>query len=238
MNGDKITFGRRKAPATSCLAVVAAIGANVLMFCILAMARTMPSSAYPQEYEPMRIVTLDLPDPTSAEPAGREAVMDVVQLGPEPTDTEMPQSPANMASSVFPRLSERINEARFQLPGLPIRAAGVSLLRPERAAPVGSVEGPASPSKVDHLPSKTGGPVPRYPQWARRDNLEAVVTLRFIVTAEGTVEDVKIHQIDGDERFGREAIRAISQWRFSPAIRAGKAVPCWCFQKVSFEFTR
>jgi TonB family protein len=68
--------------------------------------------------------------------------------------------------------------------------------------------------------------------------LEAVVTVRFIVTTEGTVEDVKIHEIDGDERFGAEAIRAISRWRFRPAIKAGKSIPCWCFQKVSFKFTR
>jgi len=237
MNGDKITFGKGKAPALSFMAIVAAIGANVLMFCILAMARTVPSSTYPQEYESMRIVTLDLPEPASAEPVVQETVTDVVQLGPERTDTE-PQPAVDMTSSAIPRLSERLNEARFQLPGLPIRAAAVSLLQPERASPVGRVEGPASPSKVDRLPSKTAGPLPRYPQWARRGKLEAVVTLRFIVTAEGTAEDVKINEIDGDERFGAEAIRAISQWRFNPAIKGGKAVPCWCFQKVNFEFTR
>ena len=41
-----------------------------------------------------------------------------------------------------------------------------------------------------------------------------------------------------DPWYCAEAIRAISQWRFRPAIKAGKAVPCWCFQKVNFEFTR
>jgi protein TonB len=238
MNNDKKTFANKRATAFSCLAIVVAIGANILLFCILAVARTTPSPAYPQEYEPMQIIALDLPEPTSAEPTGRETITDVVQLGPEPTDTEPPRLASDMASPAFPRLAERINDAVFQLPGLPINQANVSLLQPERTAPVGSVEKPASASKVDRLPSKTGGPPPRYPQWARRGDLEAVVTLRFIVTAEGTVEDVKIHEIDGDERFGAEAIQAISQWRFSPAIRAGKPIPCWCFQKVSFKFTR
>ena len=126
----------------------------------------------------------------------------------------------------------------FKLPGLPVSASNVSLLRPARAAPVGRIDKPVSAPKIDRLPSRIAGSPPRYPQWARRDDLEAVVTLRFIVTAEGTVEDIKIHEIEGDERFGREAIRAISQWRFSPAIRAGKPVPCWCFQKINFTFTR
>jgi len=238
MNNDNMTFARRRAPVLSCLAVVAAIGANILLFCILAMARTTPSPAYQQEYEPMQIITLDMPEPTTAELDGREAVTDIVQLGPEPTDTELPQPVADMASPVFPRLAERLYEAMFQLPGVPISPSSVSLLRPKTAAQVGSVQKPASTSKVDRLPSKIAGPPPRYPLWARRSHLQAVVTLRFIVTADGTVEDVNIHEIEGDERFGAEAIRAISQWRFSPASRDGKPIPCWCFQKISFEFTR
>lgn len=238
MNNNKKIISNVKAAAFGCLAIVVAIGANILLFCILAVARTTPSPAYRQEYEAIQIVTLDSPEPASVEPAGRETVTDIVRLEPEPTDTEPPQPAADVVSPAFPRLAERINPAMFQLPGLPISQTNLSLLQPDRTAPVGSTVKPASASKVDRLPTKITGPLPRYPQWARRGNLEAVVMVRFIVTAEGTVEDVKIHEIDGDERFGAEAIRAISQWRFRPAIRAGKSIPCWCFQKVSFEFTR
>lgn len=220
------------------LAIIAAIGANVLMFCILAVARTMPSLTYPEQFEPVRIITLDLPAPTDVELAGQETVMDVIQLGPEQTDAETPQPAADMISSALPRLVERISGVSFELPGLPVRPSNVSLLNPAKAAPVGGVDKPVSTPKIDRLPSKISGPPPRYPRWARRDHLEAVVTLRFIVTAEGTVEDVHISEIEGDERFGEEAIRAVGQWRFSPAIRAGKPVPCWCFQKINFEFTR
>jgi TonB family protein len=119
-----------------------------------------------------------------------------------------------------------------------VRPSNISLFNPAEAAPVGGSETPASAPKIDRLPSKTAGPMPRYPQWARRGKLEATVTLRFIVTAEGAVEDINIHEIEGDERFGDEAVRAVSQWRLSPAIRAGKPVSCWCFQKINFEFSR
>jgi protein TonB len=207
------------------------------MFCILAMARTVPLLTYPEEYESMRIVSLDLPAPTSTETVVQETLLDVVQLVPEPTDTERPQPVAEMASSTFPRLAERIQDISFELPGLPVRPSNVSLLSPSRTAAIGNVDKPVSAPKIDRLPSKIAGPLPRYPQWARRDNLEAVVTLRFIVTSEGTVKNVKIREIDGDERFGREAIQAINQWRFSPAIRGGRPVPCWCFQKISFRLT-
>ena len=236
-NGDN-TFSNGRAHALGVLAVIVAVGANVLMFCILAMARTMPALTFPEPYEPVRIITLDLPALMSDETVARDTVMDVIQLGPDPTDSEMPRPAAQMASSTFPRLAERLRDVSFTLPGLPVRPSNVSLLSPAKAAPVGSVEKPLSAPKVDRFPSKISGPPPRYPRWARRDDLEAVVTLRFVVTAEGTVEDIHVHDIDGDERFGEEAIRAVRQWRFSPAIRADKPVPCWCFQKINFKFTR
>ena len=238
MNNVGKTLSNGRAYALSGLAIIAAIGANVLMFCLLAVARTVPSLSTPEEYGPMRIVSLDLPMPAKAEPAGRETVMDVIQLGPQPADTEMAQSVAEMVPSALPRLAERIPGVSFELPGLPVRSTSVSLLSPARPAFVGGTDKPASAPKVDRFPSRISGSPPRYPQWARRDDLEAVVTLRFIVTAQGTVEDIHVHEIEGDERFGEEAIRAVSQWRFSPAIRAGKPVPCWCFQKINFEFSR
>ncbi len=158
MDNDTKTFVNKRAPALSCVAVVTAIGANILLFCILAMARTKPSLAFPQEYEPMRIITVDLPEPTSAELTSQETITDVVQLGPEPTDTELPQPVVDMASSTFPRLVERIYDMSFQLPGLPISPSSVSLLRPTKTVSVGGVEKPVSASKVDRLPSKTAGP--------------------------------------------------------------------------------
>jgi protein TonB len=164
--------------------------------------------------------------------------MDVIQLSSDATDSEMPQPAEQMASSTFPRLAERLQDVSFELPGLPINPSNVTLLSPTKAASMGRVEKPVSSPKVDRYPSKISGPPPRYPRWARRDDLEAVVTLRFIVAADGTVGDVHVHDIQGDERFGEEAVRAVSQWRFSPAIRADKPIPCWCFQKITFKFDR
>jgi TonB family protein len=238
MNNGKKTFVNGRAYAVSCLAVAAAIGANVLMFCILAVARARPALTYPEQQEPMRIINLDLTVPADTEPASTETVMEIIQLGSEQTSSESPQPPAEMISSTFPLLAERLSDLSFELPGLPVRSSNISLLSPTRTVPVGGIDKPASAPKVDRMPSKTAGPVPRYPHWARRDRLEATVTLRFIVTAEGAVENINIREIKGDERFGNEAVRAVSQWRFSPAIRAGKPVSCWCFQKINFVFNR
>jgi len=238
MNNVKKTFSNGRAYALSALAIIVAVGANVLMFCILAVARTMPSLIDPEPYESVHMIALDLPTLASDETAVRDTVMDVIQLSSEASDSETPQSAEQMTSSIFPRLAERLQNVSFELPGLPVNPSNMTLLKPAKAAPVGGIVKSISTPQVDRFPSKISGPPPRYPRWARRNDLEAVVTLRFIVTAEGTVEDINIHDIEGDERFGEEAIRAVSQWRFSPAIRADRPVPCWCFQKINFKFTR
>lgn len=238
MNSVDKTFSNGRAYLLSGLAIFISVGANVLMFCILAVARTMPSLIEPEPYESMHMITMDLPAQASDETAVRDTVMDVIQLSSEATDSELPQPVEQMVSSTFPRLAERLQDISFKLPGLPVNPSNVALLNPTKAAPVGTVGKPVSAPKVDRYPSKISGPPPHYPRWARRDDLEAVVTLRFIVTADGTVEDINIHDIEGDERFGEEAVRAVSQWRFSPAIRADKPVQCWCFQRINFKFTR
>jgi len=183
MNNSKKTFVNGRSYTVSCLAVAAAIGANVLMFCILAAARVTPTLTYPEEQEPMRIINLDLTLPTDVEPVGMETVMEVIQLGPEQTSNESPQPVAEMISPAFPLLAERISDLSFELPGLSVRTSNISMLSPSRAAPVGGADKVVSAPRVDRIPTKTAGPAPRYPHWARRDRLEATVTLRFIVTA-------------------------------------------------------
>lgn len=238
MKDCKKTFINGRSYALSCLAVTAAIGANALMFCILAVARTTPELTHHKEQEPMHIINLDLTVPSDVEPAGMETAMEVIQLGPEQTSNETPQPVAEMVSPEFPQPVERLSNLSFELPGLPIRSSNIPLLSPAVTEHFGSADKPVLAPKIDRMPSKTFGPVPLYPHWARRDKLEATVTLRFIVTAEGAVKDINIHEIDGDERFGDEAVRTVSQWRFSPATKAGRPVSCWCFQKINFEFSR
>ena len=74
---------------------------------------------------------------------------------------------------------------------------------------------------------------PDHTDAGRRAGLEGEVLLEMVVTAEGTVTDVRVLQRRGsglDER----AIAAVQQWRFSPARRHG--VPVAVLVEVSVEF--
>jgi TonB family protein len=220
------------------LSVVAAIGANVFMFYILALARTKPSLTYPAEHDMMRIVALDLFIPSDFEQAGEKTMPDAVPLPSEPTPVTSIQPVEEIVPSFVADLTEKVPDIRLNLKGLPVVVADSAFLKPTRTMPFVGLEKPLSTRKVDRVPSKIAGAPPRYPLWARRDRLEAVVVLRFIVSEEGIARDIRILDIEGDERFGRLAIEAVAQWRFSPAIKSGRPVPCWCFQKISFRLNR
>lgn len=56
---------------------------------------------------------------------------------------------------------------------------------------------------------------PAYPEWAKRDGVEATVTLYFFVLANGRVkENILIEKTSGFQDFDNNAVAALKQWRF------------------------
>lgn len=77
--------------------------------------------------------------------------------------------------------------------------------------------------------------VPRYPPQAQSRGIEGVVTIKFIITKEGTVEDVSVVSADPVGVFEREAIRAAWRYKFKPKLVDGKPVEQTAV--LPFEFT-
>lgn len=92
---------------------------------------------------------------------------------------------------------------------------------------------PPSPSsvtnegaQVDELPREApNNPGPRYPAAALAARQQGRVQLRVRITAAGTVESATVAQSSGFPLLDRSALEAVSAWRFTPAQRAGVAVP-------------
>ena len=90
------------------------------------------------------------------------------------------------------------------------------------------LEGPAADRPV--VASK----LPQYPDWARRQAVEAVVTLHFSVLPDGRVrEDVQVLKTGGFRDFDERAVAALRQWRFS-ALPDGDAGGQW--GTITFRF--
>ncbi len=76
---------------------------------------------------------------------------------------------------------------------------------------------------------------PEYSLEARKAKIEGSVLLRFIVDLNGRARDIRVIRGLG---FGLDenAMRAVSEWRFRPAIKDGVPVEYTAMAEVSFRF--
>ena len=102
--------------------------------------------------------------------------------------------------------------------------------------------GKAKPSKeIFHpggdvsAPALTFAPDPVYPKTAHKGKgtSEGVCVLNVVVDTSGTVTDVQVIRSLGLD-FDESAVQAVKQYRFTPAMRSGVAVPVAVHIEVNF----
>ena len=77
-------------------------------------------------------------------------------------------------------------------------------------------------STIQHRPLQLlGGSAPIYPQELKNSGIEGYVTLKYDVSTEGKVMNVRIVESDPPRVFDESARRTLSTWRFSPELAEG-----------------
>jgi TonB family protein len=83
-------------------------------------------------------------------------------------------------------------------------------------------------------PHRVFTPDPEYDDKARKKRIQGTVVLSLIVTKEGRTADVQVTRTL-TPGLDKQAIKAVSQWRFDPVIQDGKACPMRIAVEVSFK---
>lgn len=78
-------------------------------------------------------------------------------------------------------------------------------------------------------------PLPAYPKMSRRQLEEGLVTLRFLVDADGHVLQTEIARTSGFSRLDVAASDALSKCQFKPAMLNGHATQSWTSIKYSWR---
>ncbi len=181
---------------------------------------------------PTRIVRPQLPppppEPVKPPPPPRE---------PLPDPPESPPPMRVLTPDLAPPLS--LTKAPELPAAAPPPTAGATLvdaplavqetIAPPTAAPV-SVE-----PQFDENLVPVYKPDPRYPPRALRAGIEGVVTVEFLVTAQGAVEDVKVVKAEPAEVFDDAARQGVSRWKFQPKVADGKPIARKARLDISFK---
>ena len=97
----------------------------------------------------------------------------------------------------------------------------------------GSGEGRGVPVKPPRLLREVA---PVYPASARNSGATGVVTVRILVGADGSVEEVSIVKSSGNSAMDNSVVTAVNKWRFSPAKdKLGQNARCRVTRAVSFN---
>ncbi len=97
----------------------------------------------------------------------------------------------------------------------------------------GSGEGRGVPVKPPRLLREVA---PLYPASARNSGATGVVTVRILVAADGSVEDVTVVGSSGNSAMDSSVVTAVNKWRFSPAKdKYGQNARCRVTRAVSFN---
>ncbi len=75
---------------------------------------------------------------------------------------------------------------------------------------------------------------PKYPEIAYANRIEGQVVVAILVNTDGKVLDTKIVK-SSNEIFNEEAVAAVKQWVFKPAIQNKKPVKFWYNAPIVFK---
>lgn len=88
--------------------------------------------------------------------------------------------------------------------------------------------------EVDEEPAIIKQVKPQYPPIAYQNKIEGQVVVAILVDKDGRVLDAKV-QKSSNEIFNEEAVAAVKQWNFKPAILNKKPVKFWYNAPILFK---
>jgi TonB family protein len=92
-------------------------------------------------------------------------------------------------------------------------------------------------SEVDKQPRIISRPAPVYPFQLRRAGISGSAQIAFLVDTEGRTTQVQAEAATNAE-FALAAVAAVSNWRFTPAMKDGAAILCRLSVPLSFSISQ
>ena len=143
---------------------------------------------------------------------------EIARVKPEIKKIEAPPSPQNVSTNTKASVAAGLDQGSLAPAGVDFGGTGEGGLRQGGAQSLamasGNDRGPVPQVRID----------PEYPPQAKDRGIEGWALFQFTVTREGRVKDIVILDAQPKGLWDRSIIRAVSNWRYQPAIKDGKPV--------------
>lgn len=98
----------------------------------------------------------------------------------------------------------------------------------------GTGSGVGSNTAPPTSPSILSAPDPKYPESARRANIEGTVGVELVIGAQGSVTSAWVAESSGNAALDQAAVDAVYRWRFAPGTLNGSPVETRSRVRVNF----
>ena len=93
-------------------------------------------------------------------------------------------------------------------------------------------------AEVDQGPMVMGRVLPMYPFHAKRQGVEGLVSVRFLVDAKGRVSKFSIIRAMPPNLFETAVRQSVLRWRFKPGYKDGAPVATWIETDIEFKLEK
>jgi protein TonB len=201
-------------------AVLVAVALTALLFAMIPFAHRITKSSATVELR--KTSATDLPPPTEGAPPPQAEEKHLSETAPEPQLTEAPQQIPLSAD-----LEVAAGSGGALVGFGDIRALTAAETVRDETFDVSELE--KRPEAVSQVP-------PAYPAELRKAKVEGTVTLVFVLSEEGRVQEPRVENSSRPE-FERPALEAIRKWRFRPGMKDGQAVRTYIRIPMRFRVT-
>ena len=222
------------------------VAALVLVAAVLGVGIVFGGKIKKQVLEEEVTVKLVPPEPVKAAPPPPppppppKAALRVANPGPkggahDAPPTELPKGPPEEGDPNHAKAEEEAGDPNGVVGGTG-RGGGVPVSKPVEVAPPPPPPPPAPMVQVVEAatpPIARSKSMPAYPEEARKQGIEALVVVKFVVTEDGRVQDARI--VKGHPLFDEVVLASVREWSFEPATLDGHAVRMVRMVKIPFR---
>ena len=190
------------------VAVTIAVGITAIIFCIIPFSHIVNKPG--RSFEIVKTSAVDLPPPAEEK-----------DQPPPPEAEKPPEAPPAPQLADAPQQIPLSADLEVAV-GSGGALAGFGEIRALTGAQAIQEE-TFDVSELEKRPEPVSQVAPTYPSELRKAKIEGSVTLVFILSEEGRVEEPRVENSSRPE-FEKPALEAIRKWRFRPGMKDGQAV--------------